>query len=60
VERIPDSFRMFTFKNETFEKQSKNVIFGQFWPILATIFVRGQLGQLVPMMCLACKEIKTE
>jgi hypothetical protein len=30
VEHIIDSFRMFALKNETFKKQSKNFIFGQF------------------------------
>jgi hypothetical protein len=33
VEHIPDSFRTITFKNETFEKKSKNFI-----SILATIY----------------------
>jgi hypothetical protein len=35
VEHIPDSFRMITLKNETFEKRSN---FWSLFPILATIY----------------------
>jgi hypothetical protein len=38
VENIPDSFRMITFKNETFENKSKNLNFWSLFPILATIY----------------------
>jgi hypothetical protein len=38
VEHIRDSFRMITFKNETFEKKSKNLNFWSLFPILATIY----------------------
>jgi hypothetical protein len=41
VEHIPDSFRMNTFKNETFEKKSKNLNFWSLFPILATIYECG-------------------
>jgi hypothetical protein len=35
VEHIPDSFRMITFKNKTFEKKIQKF---EFLPILATIY----------------------
>jgi hypothetical protein len=38
VEHIRDILRMNTVKNETFSKKSKNSIFGQFLPILATFY----------------------
>jgi hypothetical protein len=38
VEHIPDSFRMITFKNETFEKKSKKLNFWSLFPILAPIY----------------------
>jgi hypothetical protein len=38
VEHIPDILRTNTVKNETFSKKSKNSIFGQFLPILATFY----------------------
>jgi hypothetical protein len=38
VEHIKNSFRTITFKKWDFSKKSKNSIFGQFLPILATFY----------------------